>query len=302
MPEAVGMRIDAHTHCYPEEIFADGVSPVAWARGRGETHWAHLVSPSAGGASLQGFVSRGQMCADMDAAGVSHALLAGWYWEKAETCRWHNAFMARWIREEPRRFSALAALQVRGNSEIGDDLRRAKDAGFKGVGEIFPQAQGFSMRDAAWLRALEWAQENGFIVQLHAEEAAGRPHPGRAHPRLDDYVWIARRFPNVKFIFAHWGGGLPFYEMNPYVSEALRHVFYDTAASPFLYDDGVFARVCDAIGAERVLFGSDYPLRLYPKKGSRPEMSPFLERAMAATPATARAAVVGGNARALLGL
>ncbi len=296
------MVIDAHTHCYPEEIWDGGMCPADWARGQGEPHWARMVEAKDGRASLQGFVSRPTMRADMAAAGVAHALLLGWYWERPETCRWHNAAMARWIAEDPAHFSAFAALQIRGNDRVEKDLEEARSMGFKGIGEVFPQAQGFSMRDPAWRAALEWAEARNWPVHLHAEEAAGRAHAGRAHPSLDDYQFIAQRFPKVRFIFAHWGGGLPFYELNPAVRADMGNVMYDTAASPFLYDNAIFRHVLDIVGPRRVLFGSDYPLRLYPTKGSPPAIKPFLEKARAALNPEEAALVLGGNAAKLLGL
>jgi predicted TIM-barrel fold metal-dependent hydrolase len=46
----------------------------------------------------------------------------------------------------------------------------------------------------------------------------------------------------------------------PEVAEALRNVHFDTAASPFLYYDRVCQHVAQLVGADKILFGSDYPL------------------------------------------
>ena len=42
--------------------------------------------------------------------------------------------------------------------------------------------------------------------------------------------------------------------------EVLSQVAYDTAASPFLYDPAIYAVAVKIVGAQRILFGSDYPL------------------------------------------
>ena len=39
--------------------------------------------------------------------------------------------------------------------------------------------------------------------------------------------------PEVKVIFAHFGGGLWIYEMMPEMKLALKNAYYDTAAAPF---------------------------------------------------------------------
>ena len=52
---------------------------------------------------------------------------------------------------------------------------------------------------------------------------------------------------------------MPFYELMPEVRETLRNVYYDTAASPFLYESSVFRHVT-MWAPRKVLFGTDYPL------------------------------------------
>jgi len=53
---------------------------------------------------------------------------------------------------------------------------------------------------------------------------------------------------------------LPFYALMPEVKQAMSNVFFDTAASPFLYSPEVYNQVIQLVGAEKILFGSDYPL------------------------------------------
>ena len=49
---------------------------------------------------------------------------------------------------------------------------------------------------------------------------------------------------------AHWGGGLPFYALMPEVEDSLSNVYFDSAASPFLYDASVFPTVAGLVGRE----------------------------------------------------
>ena len=64
----------------------------------------------------------------------------------------------------------------------------------------------------------------------------------------------------MTIILAHWGGGLPFYALMPEVKKAIKNVFFDTAASPLLYSPQIYEQAVSLVGAERILFGSDYPL------------------------------------------
>ena len=70
---------------------------------------------------------------------------------------------------------------------------------------------------------------------------------------------LAQRHPEATLVLAHWGGGLPFYELMPEARETLRNVYYDTAASLYLYDDAIFRQVMSWV-PDKVLLGTDYPL------------------------------------------
>ena len=56
------MKVDAHVHRYPEEVFQN---PAAFAEPRGEKHWLQLVAPD-NRASIQGWADRKKMIDDMD--------------------------------------------------------------------------------------------------------------------------------------------------------------------------------------------------------------------------------------------
>jgi hypothetical protein len=65
---------------------------------------------------------------------------------------------------------------------------------------------------------------------------------------------------------AHWGGGIFFFNLlKKEVRETLQNVYFDTAASPFLYDAQIYRIAIQLGGAQRILFGSDFPL-LKPKR------------------------------------
>ena len=48
--------------------------------------------------------------------------------------------------------------------------------------------------------------------------------------------------------------------MKKQVKESLQNVYFDTAASPYLYDAAVYRIAVELIGAGKVLFGTDFPL------------------------------------------
>ena len=288
------MVIDCHVHLYSDEVIA---GPAAWAAARGEAGWAAMVGPRADGPGLQGWAGPERLLRDLDAAGVDRAVLLGWYWEKPETCAWQNRFYAECVRRHPDRLEAFATLHpAAGEAGVRTELARCRDEGLTGLGELCPPAQGFGYDGPALDAALALAGEWGWPVNLHVTDPVGRAYPGRVETPFPALLALAGRHPRVRFVFAHWGGLLPFWTLNRTAAPALANVFYDTAASPLLYRPQVFPRVAAAVGPERLLYGSDYPLRLYPKKQYEPDFRPFLAEIRAGGLAPeALAGLLGGN-------
>ena len=98
------------------------------------------------------------------------------------------------------------------------------------------------------------------MLLFHVTEPVGHRYPGKQGLRCPAFYDFICRHPDVKTIGAHWGGGLPFYDSMPEVRQALGRIHVDTAASSLLYGDGIYKRVVDQLGADSILFGSDYPL------------------------------------------
>ena len=295
------MIIDIHIHHYPPEILKD---PPTWAAQWGENHWGSVVESRArDGASLQGWSTTEELLRDMDCAGVDRVVMQGWYWQQSKSCDMHNAWHCRSVEEHPDRFLAFAAVQPLGGDTAFDALRRAVDGGCCGIGEVLPAAQGFDLRDPNWRRMLDYADINGLPVCMHVTEPVGRAYPSRVGVDLQQIVEMAGEFPRLKLILAHWGGGLPLYELNPWCRKRLKGVYYDTAASPLIYDTRVWKQMTDLAGHERVLFGSDYPLRLYPSREKTTGFRRLIKEVReSGTTKSAQDRILGLNAAALLGL
>jgi predicted TIM-barrel fold metal-dependent hydrolase len=95
---------------------------------------------------------------------------------------------------------------------------------------------------------------------LHANETIGHFYPGKGKTPLDRFYELILSFPGLPVILAHWGGGFPFYELMPEVAKAMANVYYDMAASPFLYSRKIYAIAAEMVGVEKILFGTDFPL------------------------------------------
>lgn len=276
--------IDAHVHLYPPEANA---APATWALARGEAHWEVLCNRRRkDGRAVQAFPSLAELLRDMDVAGVERAVLLGWYWENHATCVEQNRFYETCVTAYPERLAAFATLHPAAGKAALDEVRRARDAGFVGLGELSPHSQRVARDDATWRAVLALAGELKLPVNLHVTDPSSKPFPGRVDTPLDDFTTLAREFPQTQFILAHWGGGLAFGDSEP------ANVWYDTAASPLLYGAEVWRKA----RSRRVLFGSDFPLVLYPKKAAAPDFTGILEEARAGG---ADARLLAQNAREL---
>lgn len=280
--------VDAHVHLYPPEVNRD---PAGWAAAHGEGHWAELCTRRRkDGRPVQTFPSVDQLLRDMDAAGVALAVLLGWYWENHESCAAQNKFYADCIRLHPDRLTAFATVQPRAGMVAFDEAVRAMDDGLAGFGELSPHSQHFALDDPVWRQILMLASEWKVPVNLHVTDPASRAYPGRVETPLGDFLRLARDFPATTFILAHWGGGLAWSAE----AAALTNVWFDTAASPLLYRPEVWTKA----RTRQILFGSDYPLILYPRSNPAPDFAGLLGEAKRAA---ATDAVLGRNAAELLG-
>ncbi|HEY4989182.1 MAG TPA: amidohydrolase family protein [Opitutaceae bacterium] len=287
--------VDAHVHLYPAEAAA---SPASWGLAHGESGWVRCVAPE-GRRSIQGWSDPDKLVAHMDEAGVEAAVLLGWYWERQETCELQNAWHLEWVRRHPTRLLAFAAVQPAAGNRAVDALERALDSGLRGVGELLPQAQGFTLGDPAWVRVMELVSARRVPVTLHATDPEAGPAAGPKTP-LGDYLRLARDYPGATIILAHWGGGLAF-RGAPEGDSLPQNLYFDTAASPLQYDTGVFRRALGRVGAARILYGSDYPLLLHPRQSREPGFTRFLaEIDSAGLDAGERRQILGANMRGLL--
>ena len=80
----------------------------------------------------------------------------------------------------------------------------------------------------------------------------------------------------------------------PEIRRITTHVWYDTAATIYLYHNTIFPVVADLVGADRILFASDYGLL-----SQRRVLDHIRQSGLSAE---AVEMVLGGNAQRLLGL
>lgn len=245
------MIIDVHTHVFPpdvierREMYAKRDSSFEFIYGNPKSKMVQFEA----------------LVEEMDNAGVDVSVVCGFPWRSIDMCRQHNTYMMEAVRAFPDRLIGLATVNPVAGRACDAELERAFAGGLKGVGEISADAQGFRLDDTQTAGRIAGAvEEAGFFLLLHANEELGHFYPGKTPTTPTQVYRFLEKFPEVTTVLGHWGGGLCFYELMPEVAKVTSSVYYDTAASPFLYRPDIYRVVVDIVGPGRILFGTDYPL------------------------------------------
>jgi predicted TIM-barrel fold metal-dependent hydrolase len=202
-----------------------------------------------------------ELIRSMDEQGIAISIVQNIGWASHEMCLRSNDYILESLSKYPGRLIGFCAIQPLEEEKALDELDRCSRSGMRGVGELRPDVQGFDLCDQMLMQPLVSRMAGlGMVLSLHVSEPVGHDYPGKGGdtPAIVHSFIAASR--ELKIILAHMGGGLPFYELMPEVRQALSNTWYDTAAVPFLYRPEVYRVVAAMSGAERILFGSDWPL------------------------------------------
>ena len=229
----------------------------------------------------------------MEKAGVSLSVILNIGWTSHELCVETNSYIMESISRYPDKLVGFCAIQPRAGEAALAEVERCIQGGIRGIGEMRPDIQGFDLGDESTVKPLvEMARKHRLILLTHASEPVGHQYQGKGDFTPDLLYSFICKLPELRIVCAHWGGGLPFYALMPEVSAALSNVFFDTAASPFLYRSQIFNQVVDILGPDKVLFGSDYPLI--------PQSRLIAEIRSLNLPEEVKEMILGGNAQRLL--
>ena len=202
-----------------------------------------------------------ELLASMDEAEVKASVICGFAWSEPLLCARHNAYLLESAARFPDRLIPFISLPVTQVDRSIEALTGALKAGAKGVGEIAFYHRKMTSRNLTALKPLlTLMEEQGIPLMLHANERVGHDYPGKGRTPLERFYELICSFPRLTVLLAHWGGGLLFYELMPEVSKRMANVYYDTAASPFLFSNKIYTIACRVVGSDRILFGTDFPL------------------------------------------
>jgi len=276
------MIVDVHTHIFPPEIVRERYRFFS-----GEPAFESLyASPGARLATADSLLEA------MDRDGVDRAVVFGFPWETPDSGARHNDYILNAAAKCAPRLIPLACVNVLARGCVAE-AERCLASGARGLGELaIYGATGIPSALEAFREVVACCRSHQGVLLVHANEPVGHHYPGKAPLGLDFFYGLAKLAARTPLILAHWGGGLGFYELlKREAREVLSDVFYDTAASPFLYEPSIYAVMAKILGKTKILFGSDYPLL--------PPGRYFKEMAEAGMAPDELAAICGDNAMKL---
>ncbi len=242
--------VDFHTHIFPPQVIQEREVYLSQDR-TFATMYSH---PQAKMTTAEGLI------ASMDKAGIERSVVLNIGWTAQNLCIETNDYIMKSVQRYPDRLVGFCSINPL-DEGAADEVQRCAREGLKGVGELHPDVQGYDLGDERVLTpVMEAAKRHGMIILTHASEPVGHLYPGKGKVSPAVLYRFISQFPEHTIVCAHWGGGLPFYALMPEVAKALKNVYFDSAASPFLYRPEVFLKVMDLVGVEKILFGTDYPL------------------------------------------
>lgn len=175
-----------------------------------------------------------------------------------------------------------------GNPNMLDEVERLREAGIFGV-KIHPEFQSFDLDDARLFPVFE-AMGDSMILMTHVgdeDRQSVRSTPQRART-------ILRNFPKLRMLAAHMGGYRYWQESLDIL--AGQDIFFDISSTMAFIDPALFRELIKKHGAERIAFGSDYPLF------SPQEELDRLERLAPWLTLREKERILSGTARELLGI
>ena len=228
------MRIDFHTHAFPDKLAPSAIDGLAKASG---------YRPETDG-TVRGLIAK------MDEWGVDLAVVAN----IAVTPRSEQKVNDFAIEtNDMHRIAAFGSVHPASEHAIAE-LHRLKAAGIRGI-KLHPEYQGFDIDDKAAYPIYEACNNLGLVVLFHAGWDVAYVSSRRAYP--DKAISVIRDFPDLKIVLGHFGANRAIEETKALLVGT--HAYFDLSlTNEYLTPDEV-AAVIRAHGTDKILFGTDCP-------------------------------------------
>lgn len=265
------MIIDFHTHIFPDKIAARSIEALSQVSG---------VKAATDG-TLNGLL------ASMDRSGVDLSVIMPVV-TKPSQFESVNTFAAQVNGQYAGRLLSFGGIHP-DSEDYKAELNRIKELGLPGI-KLHPDYQGVMIDDARYMNIIEYANELGLVILVHAGIDIGLPEPVHCPPKKARKVLDTIK--PQKLILAHMGGWKQWDDVYEYL--AGEQVYLDTAFSFDYMEQEMFMKLWERHDKDKILFATDSPW-----SDARRDME-----AVNALPLTAqeKEGIFSGNAKKLLNM
>ena len=241
--------IDFHTHIYPDSIAHKAAESIREFYDIGE-------------GTLDGTVVQLHECCKE--AGIDRCVVLP-VGLKPNHVGHINDFIVEQTRINPQ-FTGFGTVHA-AMTDLTKETERIIAMGLHGI-KMHPDSQVFPIDDPRLFPCYEILQDKLPVIFHMGDHRYDYSHPARLRNVLD-------QFPRLEVIAAHFGG----YSMYETAYQALKgkECFFDISSSLMFMPNGVAEKYINIYGAERMVFGSDFPLwdpRLEVKRFLELDLSP----------------------------
>ncbi|MCM1023602.1 MAG: amidohydrolase family protein [Prevotella sp.] len=231
------MIFDAHAHIFPNKVAEKAVAGIG--------NFYNTLTMELDG-TVEGLLKNG------GSAGVDRFLVHSVATVPEQVTSINN-FIGRSVKKYPDKFVGFAAM----HPDFGDvpaELDRAMSLGLKGV-KLHPDFQRFNADGEKAMAIYEAAAERGLPVLIHMGDSR------TDFSKAGRLVNVLERFPELEVIAAHFGGWSEWDASAEILGDGrFKHLWTDCSSSLYAMSPEHAKRLIDAYGADRVLFGTDYPM------------------------------------------
>jgi predicted TIM-barrel fold metal-dependent hydrolase len=202
-------------------------------------------------AALRGATEEG-LIAEMERSGISAAIIMGLPWRSAEMCWQNNEYVADLVRRHPGRFVGAGLLPPLASENPREAVKRIAGLGLRGV-KVIPSWQDWRIDDARLAPALEEIEEQGMFLEPHTDFPFTQADKGDPPWAL---LTVLRRHPGLRVVAPHLAGMLCLHALHKASGDVFRNVlFVGSVPTTMRFIEFAVA----SVGAEQVVFGTDFP-------------------------------------------
>jgi uncharacterized protein len=224
----------------------------AEAQGRRGIFDAHLHIPSDNGENFQWYLvtkNMSEFVAYLDKCGVRRGVISSSWSNKAqspEDYRQGNREVAKYVDRYKGRFRGSCVITP---FRIDEALREIEEChkqyGFVWLGEFCNYMTGYRYDTPEWAEVMKLATKLNLVVQIHTNAR--------------EMQYLAENFPDTTIVFPHLGGNRDDISARIATVASHKNTHIELSGSG-IERVGILERAVKEIGADRVLYGSDFTI------------------------------------------